>query len=423
MTRIVAFVTFLVTWNLGASQDLIITNARIIDGSGATIEQGSIVVRDGRIMSVSENSDARGGVQIDAQGMTVMPGFIDAHRHVIRGEPEQWMREQSSDRMREFLEAGFTTVLSAGDPLEQILELRRQVEEGEILGPRLIVSGRVPLARASGGFTPGVDPARFDRSRPPNRPTETAIAIPHAQTRATVLELVEAGVDAIKTILLVTPDGPEQETLSVIVEETERHGIPSITHAVTVQDMVAAVEARTHVLVHTPHIGQLDEDTARMVAESGIPMMSTLGIFVPTFAAENAQIRSRTGDDNVARFRDLDPFPLNVLSSAGQGPVNARLLWDAGVTYGYGTDTTFLPKDSLAHELRPLRLVFSAKDIVTIMTRNAAATILRSDELGSLEPGKVADIVILDGDPLTDIDDLLNVEIVIKGGRIVVDNR
>ena len=213
MTRIVAFVTFLVTWNLGASQDLIITNARIIDGSGATIEQGSIVVRDGRIMSVSENNDARGGVQIDAQGMTVMPGFIDAHRHVIRGEPEQWMREQASDRMREFLEAGFTTVLSAGDPREEILELRRQVEAGEILGPRLIVSGRVFLARDSGGFAPGVDPARFDRSRPPNRPTETAIAIPHDQTRATVQELVEAGVDAIKTILLVTPDGPEQETL------------------------------------------------------------------------------------------------------------------------------------------------------------------------------------------------------------------
>jgi imidazolonepropionase-like amidohydrolase len=325
--------------------------------------------------------------------------------------------------MREFLEAGFTTVLSAGDPLEEILELRRQVEEGTITGPRLIVSGRVPLARGPGGFTPGVDPARFDRSRPPNRPTETAIAIPHDQTRATVQELVEAGVDAIKTILLVTPDGPEQETLSVIVEEAERYGIPSITHAVTVQDMVAAVEARTHVLVHTPHIGQLDEDTARIVAESGIPMMSTLGIFVPTFAAENAHIRSRTGDDNVARFRDLDPLPMNILSSAGQGPVNARLLWDAGVTYGYGTDTTFLPKDSLAHELRPLRLVFSAKDIVTIMTRNAATTILRSDEIGSLEPGKLADIVVLDGDPLSDIYDLLNVEVVIKGGRIVVDNR
>ena len=313
--------------------------------------------------------------------------------------------------------------MSAGDPLEQILELRRQIEEDEIMGPRLIVAGRAPLARSTGGVTPGVDPARLDRSRPPNRPTEAAIAIPHEQTRATIQELAEAGVDAIKTVILVTPNGPERETLSVIAAEAERHGIPSITHAVTVEDMVAAVEARTHVLVHTPHIGQLDQDTARLVAESGIPMMSTLGVFVPTFAAENALIRARSGDDNVARFRDLDPFPADTLSSAGQGPVNARLLWDAGVTYGYGTDTTFLPKDSLAHELKPLRLVFSANDIVTIMTRNAAATILRSDEIGSLEPGKLADIVILDGDPLADVDDLLNIQVVVKGGQVVVDNR
>ncbi|MYF69408.1 MAG: amidohydrolase family protein, partial [Proteobacteria bacterium] len=218
-------------------------------------------------------------------------------------------------------------------------------------------------------------------------------------------------------------DGPERETLSVIADEAERWGIPSITHAVTVVDTVAAVEAGTHVLVHTPHIGQLDEDTAQMIADSGIPMMSTLGIFVPTFAADNAIIRDRTGMDNVPRFRDLEPFPMDTISSAGQGPVNARMLWDAGIVYGFGTDTRFLPRDSLFHELRPLHLVFSAEDIVTIMSRNAAIAIGRLDELGTVEAGKLADLVLLDGDPLDDPYNLLNVSMVIKGGEIVVDNR
>ena len=152
-------------------------------------------------------------------------------------------------------------------------------------------------------------------------------------------------------------------------------------------------------------------------------MMSTLGIFVPTFAEDNERIRDRTGMDNVPRFRDLDPFPMDTISSAGQGPVNARMLWDAGIVYGFGTDTRFLPTDSLFHELKPLHLVFSAEDIVTIMGRNAAISIGRLDELGTVEAGKLADLVILDGDPLDDPYDLLNVRVVVQGGEIVVDNR
>lgn len=405
-------------------QDLVIANARIIDGNGGVIDSGAVVVQDGRIASVAaEPADAGGARVIDAGGMAVMPGFIDAHRHVISGDPDQWLAEQAIPRMQEFLDAGFTTVLSAGDDLDAILELRRRLDDGEISGPRLMVSGRAPLAQSTGGFAPGVDPARIDVSRPPHRPTEPAPGIPHEQTRARIQQLANAGVDTIKTVIIITPDGPELETLSVIADEAQRLGIPSITHAVTVVDTVAAVEAGTHVLVHTPHIGQLDEETAQMIANSGIPMVSTLGIFVPTFAADNELIRDRTGMDNVPRFRDLDPFPMDTISSAGQGPVNARMLWDAGIIYGFGTDTRFEPQDSLFHELKPLLLVFSAEDIVTIMSRNAAIAIGKLDELGTVEAGKVADLVILDGDPLDDPYDLLNVRVVIKGGEIVVDNR
>jgi imidazolonepropionase-like amidohydrolase len=103
--------------------------------------------------------------------------------------------------------------------------------------------------------------------------------------------------------------------------------------------------------------------------------------------------------------------------------VNARLLWEAGVTYGYGTDTTFLPKDSLAHELRALRLVFSNSEVVRILTGNAAAVIGHQKDLGTLEPGKQADLVMVDGDPLTDINDLLKVRIVVRSGKIVADHR
>jgi imidazolonepropionase-like amidohydrolase len=423
-----AFITGLAGLQQLAAQNLVIANARIIDGNGKVIDRGAVVIRDGKIAAVSEGAGASvpGTTVVNAQGMTVMPGFIESHRHIMQGDPAQWLKEQATVRMQEFLDAGFTTVLSAGENLEGILELRRRINAEEIKGPRVIAAGRIPLARAAGGGGGGGqrgDPARFDASRGPNRPATAATAIPREETLRTVQDLAKAGVDAFKMAIVVTPGGPEKDTLAIIAAEARKLGIPTVTHAVSVLDTLAAVEAGTTILAHTPHIGQLEPDQVGKIASSGIPMMSTLGVFVPTFAEDNTRVRARTGDDNVARFRDLDPFPMNTLSSAGQGPVNARLLFDSGLTYGYGTDTTFLPKDSLAHELRPLRLVFSRKDIIQIMTRNAAATIGRSKDLGTLEPGKLADIVILDGNPLADIDDLLKVKVVIKGGKIVADKR
>ena len=403
-----------------AGQALVVTNARILDGDGGAIDRGAVVVRDGRIVSVSAATPTVSGARVlDVHGMTVMPGFIDSHRHLIRGNPTEWMNVQAPARLQEFLEAGFTTVLSAGDPPEQILELRRRLQQGIIQGPRLLAAGRIALARAGGnsgpggrGDAPAGDPARFDRSRPPLRPAEAAAAIPAAETRAAVEATAKAGFDVIKTAIIVTPGGPEKETLALIVKEGKKYGLPTLTHAVTVDDTLAAVEAGITTLAHTPHIGQLTQEQARTIAKAGIPMMSTLGIFVPVFSKDNGPL-----------FRDALPFPFETLSSAGQGPVNARLLWEAGITYGYGTDTSFLPKDTLATELRPLSLVFSPKDIVTILTRNAAVAIGRRDELGTLEPGKVADIVILNGDPLANVSNLLNVAVVIKGGEVVIDHR
>jgi imidazolonepropionase-like amidohydrolase len=392
-----------------AAQDLVISNARILDGNGGEIERGDIVVAGGRITAVGANASggAANARRIDAGGRTVMPGFVDAHRHIVQGEPARWLAERSGADMRAFLEAGFTTVLSAIDPLDQILE-RRRTEAGETTGPRIVSAAFLPLSRAvlGGG---GTDPARTDPARAANRPGATAEGIPAADTLAAVRAAAARGVDAIKTLIIVTRNGPEQATLKLIADESKRLGLLSITHAVSVIDTVAAVDAGTHILVHTPHIGQLDEAAARKIADSGIPMVSTLGVFVPYF-----------NDSNMPLFRDRQQFPFETLSSAGQGPVNARLLFQAGITYAYGTDTSWAPRDSLAHELKPLALVFSNEDLIPIMTKNAAIAVGKGDEIGTLEPGKLADIVILGDDPLADEDALLDVDVVIKGGRVVV---
>ena len=395
-----------------AAQDLAIVNARILDGKGGVIERGSVVVQGGKIASVGSGAAPSGVQRIDAQGRTVMPGFIDAHRHIATGDPAEWLAKRAPAQMQEFLDAGFTTVLCAICP-DQALELRQRVASGTVKGPRLLIGQIILLARPGPPAGRG-DPARFDTSRPPMRPTQAAGAIPPAETIKTVESIASRKLhDYLKTIITATPGGPEVDTLKLIVAEGKKRNLPTITHAVSVIDTLAAVEARPDVLVHTPHIGHLNDDAAavKKIAGAGIPMTSTLQVFAPHFSPDNTPL-----------FRDGEPFPWNTLSSAGDGPVNARLLWEAGISYGYGTDTTWPPKESLADELRALSLVFSPRDISKIMGQGAARSTLRQD-IGTLEPGKVADLVLIDGNPLTNINDLLRVMVTIKDGRIVSDAR
>jgi imidazolonepropionase-like amidohydrolase len=395
------------------AQDLLITNARILDGTGNVIENGSIVVRDGRIDSVAPGraSAPRGARTINARGRTVMPGYIDAHRHVVAGDPQAWLNGGAAAQMQEFLAAGFTTVLSAIDP-PQLLQVRDRIAAGEMIGPRLFAGAFIPLAGPSGPPMPPGDPARYDPARGDRITGEAAPAIPSQQTIAAVEQIANAGYDYIKNVLIVTPGGPEVDTLKLIVQEGNRRGIPTITHAVSVIDTLAAVQAKPAVLVHTPHIGHLQDypGAVATIIGAGIPMTSTLAIFTPHF-----------GPNGEPLFRDGEPFPWNTITSAGDGPTNARLLWEAGITYAYGTDTQWPPKESLIDELRTLRLVFSPAEVVTILTQNAAEAVLHGDELGTVEAGKLADIVIIDGDPLMTSDALLNVVTTIKGGEVVFE--
>jgi imidazolonepropionase-like amidohydrolase len=393
-------------------QNLTITNGRILDGAGRVIERGAVVVRDGKIASVSAAAPAAGGGRtIDAGGKTVMPGFIDAHRHIVTGNAADWLAQRAPQQFREFLEAGFTTVLAAIDP-PQAIEARNRIQAGQMQGPRLYVGTFVPVAGPTGPPPKG-DPARTDPARGPF-PATPAPAIPREATIKAVENAKQAGYDYLKVVLNTTQNGPEVETLKLIVAEGKKRSMPTIVHAVSVRDTLAALEAGPDMLVHTPHIGNLGDDPAavKRIAGAKIPMTSTMSVFVPHFDA-----------DGVPLFRDRQPFPWNTLSSAGQAPVNARLLWEAGLVYGYGTDTQWPPRETLADELRALRLVFSPQDVVKIITKNAADATLHGAEIGTLEAGKSADIVIIDGDPLRDSNALLNVVTTIKAGQVVFEKR
>jgi imidazolonepropionase-like amidohydrolase len=381
-------------WRADA-QDLVISNARIIVGNGSVIESGTLVVRGGRIASVGPATAAPGGArQIDARGMTIMPGFIDGHRHIISGNADQWLKEQSSQRMQEFLEAGYTTLLAGGGPAEGNLELKRRIDSGQLKGPRVIPAAQVNLNTG----TP-------------------------EQARAELRRLVGLGIRFIgeETLNPKPPTPLQLENLRAIVDESKQAGALVMVHAVSPQAMIAAVDAGVPLLVHTPHYGWLTNEEARKVAAAGVLNLSTTAFGVPLFDVFR--------QDNVPTFRDGKRWPEDIIDGDGRGQeagyktVNARTLWDNGVVYGFGTDTGYLPVKGLAQELKALNLMFSMQDIVKLMGPNSAAFVQMRSDIGTLEPGKFADIVVLPANPLDGYWNLLNAGMVIKGGEIVVDKR
>jgi len=384
-----------------SAQNLVISNARIIVGDGKVIENGSIVVRDGKIASVAPGAAAgapAGATRIDGAGLTVMPGFIDIHRHLIQGDPAKWFAENAATRMRELLESGVTTVQSGGDQTAAIVELKKKVESGEIKGPRIVAAGWTPISQLK---------------------TEEEV-------RAAIRGAKAAGLDSVAEIIYPVAANPfaptelERKNLPIALDEGAKIGIPIQVHAVGPEAMREAVRFGAKKLIHTPHYGWLTDEDGKAVAAAGAQVSSCTGFGAPVFDVFN--------HDNKPTFRDGKPWPEGVLGGEGRGreagykPVNARTLFDNGVTFGYCTDTTYNATAALAQELKVLNLVFSPIDLVKIMGPNSAAMLDRND-IGTLEPGKRGDLVVLAGNPLEGYWNMLNAVVVAKDGVVMVDKR
>jgi imidazolonepropionase-like amidohydrolase len=386
-----------------AAQDIAITNARIIVGSGQVIDSGTIIVKGGKIVSVSAGAAPTQGLRtIDAKGMSAMPGFIDGHKHVNNYNAEQ---------MKSLIEAGYTTVLAGGGPAEANLALRDRIEKGEI-GPRVIPSGQINLRQ-----TP-------------------------AEARAAVQALAAKGVKHTGEIGLTPEPAPPQseiEVLKAIVDEAKKAGVQVNVHAVSSPAMVAAIDAGVTRLVHLPNKDFTTYDQAERVAQTGSIVAGLIAFGAPNIDTLSAAPSAvQWPKDNTTRFRDGKPWPEAIAGAnrdpkgralgteAGYTIVNARRIWDADPnhqTISYSTDQNAADLVVLEHELKSFSLMFSMADIHKIIGPNSARYVGMADQIGTLEAGKLADIILIDGNPTLNIYEMLKTKVVLKEGKVVVDKR
>ncbi len=432
--------------------DLVIANARLIDGTGAPPRDGvNILLSGGRVQSVgTDEIDAKGVKVINAKGGTVLPGLTDAHVHSSMefpvppeemapgfGYPDPKWAVYSDDKMRAFmkgnfgkhmlryLESGVTTIIDPGTHFPWGLEMRESLRSGKVLGPRLYITGRLFTA-------PGGHPASTVCNSDPWCVQSITVATDDPEAaREGVRTLVAGGVDGVKMVY----DGQREdgapgtfgdstphlkkEVMEAVIDEAHKQGVKALAHTFVIADTWEVVKAGVDGLVHFTTMADGSYQTPdgeylpAVLNRFDVPTTTTIGFL----GAEE-------------EMPDAPPEMQEQWNAmlASIGP-SLRAMADAGVTLMFGTDYFGLgidphPRDMLLNEARTLvKAGFSEMEVIQMTTGNAARHPLTPDATGTIEPGKFADVIMLDGDPLRNIDAIFSPQVVIKAGEIVIDKR
>jgi imidazolonepropionase-like amidohydrolase len=391
-----------------APADLVLTNARVITGAGAVLENASIVVSGGRISEVSPDPVATTAdvvMDLSGRGYTVLPGLVDTHVHLIPSGGidsdealARYIENGLPGRLEAFLASGTTTIFDEGDFWPAILETKERVSAGTLRGPRIFAVGLILTA-------PGGHPAStICRTNPYCQKNRMVQLDTPALARTTVDRLAKSGVDGIKVVHEAAGITMSREVLDAVIAQARIHGIPVDSHNETVVSSIEAVEAGVSRLVHPPRFGGVEGTPfVDLVAGRGVRITATVGSGGPGNPNYNPEM--------AALFEVLK--------------ANVQAIRRQKVLLAFGTDNAGgAPSDRVWMEVQALQDIgLSPDEILTTMTRDSAIFLGQQDQFGTLEEGKRADLLIVAGNPRTDLSALRNVVVVVKDGTVLVDKR
>lgn len=414
---------------------LALVGGRIIDGYGAPpIENGVVLVVGERIAALGPRSQVTvpdGTPVIDTDGMTVMPGLFDMHVHLMilgHGDYARW-HELFSDKLaaevmpiaaRQLVEAGVTSARDLGAPLDDILTVKRRIAAGEIPGPRLFVSGpfiqRAPYEPWEAEYRWGV-----------NGPDDA---------RQKVQQIIDAGVDVIK---LIDQDQLTPAEVAAVVETAHENGKPVVAHAHRPDEIRVGLDAGVDNFEHTG-LGTAPgypEDILQRLRErnAGLYWTPTISpLYVMRYSGEifperlddpawQAAMPPAMANEIRASLEDIPGLPYYALfpSRIPLLPKKFRQIRETGVQLMIGTDAgipSMFHNDATWQEMTKwVELGVPPMQVIQAATLWPARFLNVEEDLGTLTPGRLADIIAVRGDPLTRMDAMQQVRVVIQGGK------
>ena len=424
--------------NTGAKKHLALVGGMLIDGYDVPpVHHAAILIEDNKIAAVGPASEVKipaGATIIDTSGRTMLPGLIDEHAHLTilgHGEYNRWypwivqngyMEKVMAISAKQLLDAGITTAADLGAPLKESIAVRDRINKGEIPGPRMLMSGPW-ITRSLGNYPPEMK----DMQRMINTPEEAGAAAE---------ELINAGVDLIKAYVQLTP-----AHYKAITDAAHRRRVRVHAHVYAETDVRNALENGVDVLTHAGSAGTAPPYSQRMIQElvnAGRPVVVT-GAHRSWVFPDTVAFPERLQDPQLKI--DFAPIPglweevqtsLKGFQALGYFARADREVFfrergvkqfiESGVVMGMGTDsgtpmnfhTEALWREIKAH----VDMGMSPQRAIMASTRVNARSVLGTPDRGTVEPGKLADVIVVNGNPLYDIIALSRVEVVVKDGVV-----
>lgn len=415
---------------------LALVGGMVLDGYDAPpIHNAAILIEGERITRVGPAAEIpipAGYQVIDTSGRTMMPGMIELHAHLVllgHGEYRRWfswIEEQGRTSMlpkitaiaaRQLLMAGITSAVDLGAPLQEILATRDAIDSGRIPGPRMSVSGPW-LTRRVAIFPPDY---QIEVKTPDQAGAETE-------------RLIAAGVDVIKAHAGLT-----RADYKAIVDAAHKHNVRVHAHLYAEEDVRNALEMGVDVLSHVGSAGTAPPYSQQLITDivnAGRPVVVTAAhrswIYPDTAAfPERLQDPQLKKDFTPEIYAEIQDSLKNWRALAYFRRTDREMFFrergvqqfiEAGAVMGMGTDsgtpmnfhTEALWREAKVH----VDMGMSPQRVISALTRVGANILGKQRDLGTIEPGKLADIIVVDGNPLYDITALSHVETVIKGGKV-----